>query len=185
MALTQSSPVAIGAKCPNFTLKGVDKRMYSLRDFADKKGLVVIFFANHCPYCQAVEDRVIQLHRDYERKGAQFVAICSNDGVAYPDDSFPNLRRRWYEKEYGFPYLWDEKQDIARAFKAACTPDIFVYDSTRLLQYHGRIDDNWKDPAKVTRNDLRDAIDALLAGRKPSSDQIPSMGCSIKWKEEK
>jgi peroxiredoxin len=183
MALTESQMAALGSPCPNFSLKGVDNKRYALKDFAKSKVLVVIFFANHCPYAQAMEDRVIRLNRDYADKGVQVVAICSNDPVAYPDDNFQNLTRRWHEKEYGFPYLWDEKQDVARAFGAACTPDFFVYDNSRTLQYRGRFDDNWKDASKVTRRDLPDAIDALLAGQSPSAEQFPAMGCSIKWRE--
>lgn len=185
MALTESKMVQLGSPCPNFSLKAVDGKRYALRDFADKKVLVVIFMCNHCPYVQAVESRILQLHRDYENKGVQVVGICSNDPITYPDDNFENLARRWHEKDYGFPYLWDEKQDVARAFSAMCTPDIFVYDSARKLQYRGRIDDNWKEPGKVTQRDLRDAIDAILAGQKPPQEQFPSMGCSIKWRLNK
>ena len=185
MALTESKMVGLGSPCPNFSLKGVDNKRYSLKDFAKSKALVVIFMANHCPYAQAMEDRIIQLHRDYADKGVQVVGICANDPVAYPEDSFENLARRWHEKEYGFPYLWDEKQQVAKAFSAACTPDFFAYDQKRTLQYRGRFDDNWKEPSKVTQRDLPDAIDALLAGRKAPTEQLPSMGCSIKWKPEK
>jgi len=185
MALTESKMVNLGAPCPNFSLKAVDNKRYSLKDFAKSKVLVVIFFANHCPYCQAMEGRIIQFNRDYADKGVQVVGICSNDAVAYPEDSFENLVKRWHEKEYGFPYLWDEKQDVAKAFTAACTPDFFVYDQKRTLQYRGRFDDNWKDQTGVTRRDLPNAVDALLADRKPSAEQLPSMGCSIKWKPEK
>jgi hypothetical protein len=132
---------------------------------------------------KAVEDRLIELNRDYAPKGVQFVGICSNDAATYPDDAFDKLAERWHAKGYGFPYLHDESQDVARAFGAVCTPDIFVYDRDRQLAYRGRIDDSWKEPAKVTRRELAEALDALVAGRRPSAEQKPSLGCSIKWRD--
>ncbi|HXI60789.1 MAG TPA: redoxin domain-containing protein, partial [Polyangia bacterium] len=133
---------------------------------------------------KAVEDRLIELARAYGPRGAQLVGVCSNDAATYPDDAFPKLAQRWREKNYGFPYLHDESQDVARAFGAVCTPDIFVYDRDRRLAYRGRIDDSWKDEAKVTHRELAAALDALLAGARPSPQQRPSMGCSIKWKAD-
>lgn len=183
MALTYSKQVALGSKVPDFTLTSVDGKFYSLVDFAAAKVLVVMFLCNHCPYVQAVEDRILKLVREYERKGVQFVGICANDPTDYPEDSFANLKKRWKEKNYGFPYLVDEEQDVARAFQAVCTPDIFVYGEDRRLAYRGRIDDNWQEPRKVTRQELREAIEALLIGKKPSEKQNPSMGCSIKWRK--
>ena len=111
------------------------------------------------------------------------MGICSNDSQDYPDDSAENLHKRWLEKDYGFPYLVDESQEVAKAFGAVCTPDIYVYDGERRLAYHGRIDDNWEDPSQVTRKEIREALDALLAGKRPSENQNPAMGCSIKWKK--
>jgi hypothetical protein len=112
----------------------------------------------------------------------QLVAVCSNDAETYPDDAFDKLAARWREKEYGFPYLHDEAQEVARAFGAVCTPDIFVYDRDRRLAYRGRIDDSWKDETRVTRRELAEALEALVAGGKPAPEQRPSMGCSIKWR---
>ena len=146
--------------------------------------LVVMFICNHCPYVQAVEDRLIRLAREFEPRGVRFVGVCANDAQTYPDDAFDKLAARWRELGYGFPYLHDETQDAARAFGAVCTPDIFVYDRDRRLAYRGRIDDSWKDESKVKRRELAEALEALVAGERPSPEQRPSMGCSIKWRRQ-
>ena len=182
MATTPES-LGLGAPLPAFSLHSVDGKHFSEKSFEDAKVLAVLFICNHCPYVQAVEDRIIALARDYGSKGAQVVGICSNDPTDYPDDAPPKLLARWRAKNYGFPYLLDESQDVARAFGAVCTPDIFVYGPDRTLAYRGRIDDSPRDAAKVTRHELREAIDTLLAGKKPSTEQVPSIGCSIKWKK--
>jgi peroxiredoxin len=183
MAVETPAP-ELGAPCPDFRLPGVDGQTYARDDFAAKPALVVMFICNHCPYVKAVEGRLIALARELGPRGVQFVGICSNDAVSYPDDAFDALAARWRERGYGFPYLHDEAQDVARAFGAVCTPDIFVYDQARRLAYRGRIDDAWKDEAKVTRRELAEALEALLAGDKPSREQRPSMGCSIKWRSQ-
>jgi hypothetical protein len=113
----------------------------------------------------------------------QWVGICANDPTDYPDDSKENLLKRWKAKVYGFPYLMDETQAVARAYGAVCTPEFYVYDQSRSLRYHGQLDNNWKEPSQVTRQDLREALDQLLAGKLPSKEQTPSMGCSIKWRK--
>ncbi|MFN8543802.1 MAG: thioredoxin family protein [Candidatus Binatia bacterium] len=184
MALMESRDIPLGTPCPDFRLPTVDGKKRSLEYFADKPILVVLFLCNHCPYVQAVEDRIIALAQEYEGRGVQLVGICSNDPSDYPDDAPGQLLRRWREKRYGFPYLVDESQDVARAFAAVCTPDVYVFDRDRKLAYHGRIDDNWKEPQKVTRRELAAALDALLAGKRPVAEQIPSMGCSIKWRKD-
>jgi peroxiredoxin len=183
MALTESRDLPLGTPCPDFQLPSVDGKTFARDDFRDAKALVVMFICNHCPYVQAVEDRIIQLHRDYAPRGVQLVGICSNDPTDYPDDRPERLLSRWRERRYGFPYLIDEPQDVARAFHAVCTPDIFVFDGDRRLAYHGRIDDNWKEPAKVQRQEMREALDALLAGHRPAREQPQSIGCSIKWRQ--
>jgi thiol-disulfide isomerase/thioredoxin len=180
----ETPPAEIGSPCPPFTLPAVDGRRYARDDFAPSRVLVVMFICNHCPYVKAVEDRLIRLRRDYGGRGVQFVGICSNDAATYPDDAFDKLAARWRQKEYGFPYLHDEEQGVARVFGAVCTPDIFVYDRDRRLAYRGRIDDSWKDEARVTRRELAAALDALLAGGRPAAEQRPSMGCSIKWRRD-
>src|SRR5215471_8546244 len=179
----ETPPPELGTPCPDFRLPGVDGRTWALADFAASPVLVVMFICNHCPYVKAVEGRLIELGRSYGPRGVQLCAICSNDAASYPDDAFDKLAARWRERSYGFPYLHDESQDVARAFGAVCTPDIFVYDAGRRLAYRGRVDDSWKDESKVTRRELAAALDALLAGHKPSPEQRPSMGCSIKWKQ--
>jgi len=183
----ETPPPEIGAACPSFRLPAVDGRTYARDDFAGAPILCVMFICNHCPYVKAVEDRIIRLARAFEGRGVQFVAICANDAEGYPDDAFDKLKERWQQKEYGFPYLHDEAQDVARAFGAVCTPDIFVYDrgkaGQRRLAYRGRIDDSWKDESKVTRQELRDALEALVAGKTPAAQQRPSMGCPIKWRQ--
>ena len=183
MVLLKSEKIKIGTPAPDFKLPSVDDKNYSLEDFRGAKALVVLFICNHCPYVKAIEDRYVRLNRDYQDKGVQVVGICSNDPTHYPDDSKESLLKRWEEKEYGFPYLIDETQEVAKAYDAVCTPDIFVYDSDQKLAYHGRIDDNWEDESKVTRQEIREALDALLVGDRPSEEQNPAMGCSIKWKE--
>jgi peroxiredoxin len=175
----------LGAPCPDFALPTVDgtqRKSYALRDFDGSAALVVMFICNHCPYVQAVEDRLIRLAHDLTPRGVAFVGVCSNDAATYPDDAVDKLAERWRSKGYGFPYLHDEEQTVARAFGAVCTPDVFVYDADRRLAYRGRIDDSWKDESKVTRRELAAALDALLAGQRPAAEQRPSMGCSIKWK---
>ena len=183
MALTESRDLSLGTACPDFRLRSVDGKSFARDDFKEKPVLVVMFICNHCPYVQAVEDRIVQLRRDYEPRGVQLVGICSNDPTDYPDDRPERLLQRWREKGYGFPYLLDETQDVARAFNAVCTPDIYVFDADRRLAYHGRIDDNWQQPAKVKRRELAAAVDALLAGRAPEREQQPAIGCSIKWRK--
>ena len=179
----ETPPPELGAPCPDFRLPAVDGKTYARDDFAGKPVLVVMFICNHCPYVQAVEDRLIRLARELEPRGAQFVGVCANDAAHYPDDAFDKLAARWRERGYGFPYLHDEAQDVARVFGAVCTPDIFVYDAERRLAYRGRIDDSWKDESKVTRRELAEAIEALVEGKRPSREQRPSMGCSIKWRQ--
>lgn len=180
MALTYSQPKELGTPAPDFCLPATDEQTYCLKDFAEAKVLVVVFACNHCPYSQAIRPRIIALHDFYDELGVQFCAINANDEAAYPEDSFVHMKEERYN--YPFPYLRDETQDITHAFGAVCTPDIFVYDGERKLVYHGRVDDNWKNPEQVTQEDLRDALDDLLNGERPSEEQHPSMGCSIKWK---
>lgn len=177
-----SKGMPVGTAAPPFSLPGVDGETRSLDSFSEAELLVVVFTCNHCPYAMASEDRLIELQRDYAGKGVQIVAINPNDAVNYPDDSFEKMKERAADKGFNFPYLRDESQEVARAYDAACTPDIFVFDKDRKLVYNGRIDDNWKEPDKVTRNDLREVLDAALEGRSVDFEHVPSMGCSIKWK---
>jgi len=182
MALTENRDVPLGTPCPDFRLPTVDGGTVARDELAAKPVLLVMFICNHCPYVQAVEDRLVALAREYEGRGVQVVGICSNDPTDYPDDHPKRLLARWREKRFGFPYGVDESQSVARAFGAVCTPEFFVYGPDRTLAYHGRLDDNWKEPARVTRRELAEALDALLARRSPAPEQVPAMGCSIKWR---
>ena len=177
-----SKGMPVGNPAPSFALPGVDGTAWSLDSFADAQLLVVVFTCNHCPYAIASEDRLLELQSDYEGRGVRLVAISSNDAEKYPDDSFDEMKARAADKGYNFPYLYDESQDVARAYDAACTPDVFVFDRERKLVYNGRIDDNWQEPDQVTRQDLRSVLDAALEGRTVHFEHVPSMGCSIKWK---
>lgn len=182
MALLHSEQKSLGKPAPPFKLIGVDGQTYSQDSFKSAEVLVVLFICNHCPYVQAVEDRILALNQYFSGQPVQLIGICSNDPTNYPDDSPDKLKKRWLEKKYGFPYLIDDSQQTAKDFGAVCTPDIFVYDRDRKLAYHGRIDDHWQHPEKVTREELKAAITLLLEGKSPFSSQHPSMGCSIKWK---
>jgi peroxiredoxin len=177
-----SKGMPVGMPAPAFDLPGVDGKRHSLDSFRDAKALVVVFTCNHCPYAKAVEERLVALQRDYAPRGVRLCAINPNDDAKYPDDAFEPMVARARERGFNFPYLRDETQSVARAYDAACTPDIFVFDAARALRYNGRFDDNWQDPAKVTRQDLRLALDRVLAGEPIAFDPVPSMGCSIKWK---
>jgi peroxiredoxin len=185
MALTHSSSSVLGSLLPAFRLPGVDGKHWSPEDFGDQKALVVIFMCNHCPYVIAVQDRINALHREFAPRGVALIGINSNDSKRYPADSFEAMQQRAREKNFGFPYLLDETQAVARAFDAVCTPDPYVYEKTPegfVLRYRGRIDDSWKDEALVQRRDLANALEAILQGRPVDPQQTPSMGCSIKWK---
>lgn len=183
MPALNSTMVPLGTPAPNFSLPGTDYKTYTLESFQDNKVLVVIFMCNHCPYVQAVLRRLINLQNDYSDRGVQLVGINVNDAVKYPDDSPDHMRTLVEKKSLPFPYLYDASQNSARAYDAVCTPDIYVYGEERKLLYRGRIDDNWQHPDEITRHDLKDAIEAILADRPVNDDQVPSVGCSIKWKE--
>jgi hypothetical protein len=178
-----ATPAAtLGSPCPDFTLPDVFGRLRRRDEVLTGQARLVVFFCNHCPYAKAVEDRLIALQHELGPRGLSTVLICANDPTEYVEDAPEALRARAEEKHYPFPSLVDEDQQVARAFDAACTPDPYLFDGTGRLVYRGRIDDNWKRPAAVTRHELKEAIEAILAGRPVSSTQHPSLGCSIKWK---
>jgi AhpC/TSA family len=171
-----------GGKWIPFSLKNVNGAIVSLESLArDAKGVAVIFSCNHCPYVQAWEDRMIELGRTYQPKGIPFILINANDPGKYPEDSFEGMVQRAASKGYPFPYLHDADQTVARSYGATRTPEAFLFDSEGALRYHGRIDDNYDDPAGVRSHDLRDAVEAVLAGRDPASPETPPVGCTIKW----
>tara|TARA_B100001113_G_scaffold60814_1_gene46223 strand:- start:2053 stop:2598 length:546 start_codon:yes stop_codon:yes gene_type:complete len=180
MALTESTMVSLGSVAPFFNLPNTDGTNVSTEDL-NKELLVVIFTCNHCPYAKAVENRLIDLANKYKSK-VNFVLISSNDVENYPADSPEKMAEQAKNKNYPFPYLFDETQEVAKAYSAVCTPDIFMYDGERKLRYRGRLDDNWKEPENVTREELKMAIDSTLNDQKIEFTQVPSMGCNIKWK---
>lgn len=182
MALTYSTMTPLSAPAHDFSLPGVDDKIYSLGSFRDKKVLVIVFMCNHCPYVQAVLQRLIDIQNDYSDEGVQLVGINSNDISRYPDDAPEHMKELATGWSVPFPYLFDASQETAKVYSAVCTPDIYVYGEARRLLYRGRIDDNWKHPEQVTRRDLREAIENILDGNGVSGEQAPSMGCSIKWK---
>lgn len=184
MVLTESFQVQLGSQASSFSLKAAaDEQTYTLESFKDAKVFVVIFMCNHCPYVQACIERLVDLQRQFADRGVRFVGINSNDSTGYPEDNFEAMKVFSREHAMNFPYLVDDTQEVARAYHAVCTPDTFVYDADRQLQYHGRIDNNWKDASKVTSHELRDVLEAMTQGQPPISEkQYPSMGCSIKWR---
>lgn len=183
MANTYSTMVPLGTPAPDFSLPGTDGKTYSPSNFGNKNVLVIIFMCNHCPYVKAVLRRLINLQNEYAERSVQLVGINVNDTKKYPEDSLEKMKELAEKKQLPFPYLFDESQESAKAYDAVCTPDIFVYGIERSLKYRGRVDDNWQHPDEITRHDLKDAIEAILADQPVNDDQVSSMGCSIKWKE--
>jgi peroxiredoxin len=182
MARTESTMLPLGTKAPDFSLVNVDGRTVSLSDFADAPALLVIFMCNHCPFVKHIADALAQFTAEYLAKGVAVVGINSNDAAGYPADSPEQMVRESEERGYQFPYLYDETQEVAKAYRAACTPDFFLFDGDRRLVYRGQFDDSRPDSGiPVTGRDLRAAIDAVLAGKKPSENQRASIGCNIKW----
>jgi peroxiredoxin len=171
-----------GDKAVPFELPGVDDRRHALGDYADKETVAVVFTCNHCPYARAWEDRLIDIQADYADRGVQLVAISANDAKKYPADSFPRMKERSEEKGFNFPYLYDESQEVARAYGAERTPEIFLFDKGGTLRYHGTVDDNYDDLAAVRNHYFRDALEAVLEGRHPLTAETVPVGCTIKWK---
>jgi peroxiredoxin len=165
-----------------FTLKGTDERQHTLSDYADKAAVVIIFSCNHCPYVRAWEDRMIEIQTDYDGKNVQLIAINANDTKKYPDDSFLKMQERARDKGFNFIYLFDEQQEVAEAYGAERTPEVFLFDTNGILQYHGAIDDNFQDPKEVKNHYLRNALNSVLAGETPSMIETRPVGCTIKWK---
>lgn len=178
----ESTMTSVGTKAADFELPGTDGKTYSLDFFKDPKGLVVVFSCNHCPYAQAAWPLIIELADRYKSKGIAFVAINPNDEEAYPEDSFEEMKKRVPQWGINIPYLRDKSQEVARAYNAQCTPDIYLFTHDRKLYYRGRVNDNWQDAEKVTERNLEDAIESLLRGDPAPSRQPSSLGCSIKWK---
>jgi peroxiredoxin len=183
MVLTASTMLELGAQAPSFSLPDTTGKTVCLDDFKNAAGLLVVFLCNHCPYVKHVQHELATIGREYGPKGIAMVGINANDAVAHPDDSFARMGDEARRVGYSFPYLYDESQEVAKAYRAACTPDFFLFDREQRLVYRGQLDD--ARPGKVTPvtgRDLRRALDALLAGQPISKEQQPSMGCNIKWK---
>ncbi len=183
MAATPSTMPPLGMTAPDFTLPDPHGKEWSLGDFDDAPGLLVAFICNHCPYVIHIRSAFSAFAREYQEKGLAVVAIAANDVEQYPQDGPEGMRQEMEEGGYSFPYLFDETQEVARAYRAACTPDLFLFDGDRKLVYRGQFDDSRPgSQVPVTGNDLRAAADAVLAGRPVPEDQRSSIGCNIKWK---
>ena len=184
MVRTASTMLPLGTEAPAFTLPDTDGNPVSLSDFAGSKALLVIFMCNHCPYVKHVAEQLKLLSDEYMSSGVAVVGISSNDADKYQDDSPAAMAAEKQARGYQFPYLFDGDQSVAQAYAAACTPDFYLFDGDTKLVYRGQLDSSRpKSDIPVTGEDLRAALDALLAGQAPSDQQTPSIGCNIKWKE--
>lgn len=183
MAL-QSSMMPLGTIAPNFSLSNVvSGEIYPLTDHTSKVATVIMFICNHCPYVKHIQTGLIKISKDYQSKGITFIAINSNDPIAYPDDSPENMKKVASEFGYPFPYLFDETQEVAKSYQAVCTPDFFVFDYELKCVYRGQFDDSRPgNEIPVTGHSLREALDAILSGKNINKNQKPSIGCGIKWK---
>mgnify|MGYP000277147772 CR=1 FL=1 len=177
--------VAIGGRAPLATvaMENVDGRQVSIADAAGPKGTLVIFSCNHCPYVKAWESRMVAIATDAAKRGIGVIVINANDPEAYPEDAMPAMQQRAREKGYTFPYVVDATSEVARAFGATKTPEVFLFDAGGSLVYHGAIDDNAQDEAKVTQRFLADAVEAVLAGREVATKETKAIGCSIKFRK--
>lgn len=181
----RSNMLTLGTVAPSFRLPDPRGKQFSSDDFKDAPALLVVFICNHCPYVKHVRSSFAELAREYQARGVAVVAINSNDAENYPEDSPAKMATEIVDAKYSFPYLYDESQDVARAYGAACTPDFFLFDRDRRLVYRGQYDDSRpKNGLPVTGADLRAALDTVLAGRAVPADQKPSVGCGIKWKKQ-
>ena len=183
MALLESIKIPLGTKMPAFQLQDPSGKIYSADDLFGERGLLVVFTCNHCPYAQAVWPRIIRLGGYAKGMKVGAVAINPNINPDFPDDSPEKMILAIKERGIPFPYLVDEEQAVAKAFKAQCTPDVYLFNKNKELVYHGRIDDNWKDEEAVTREELKEAMNNMASGLSIEKKQYPSMGCSIKWRE--
>ncbi|SDH07156.1 thioredoxin family protein [Psychroflexus sediminis] len=184
MSLTSSAMLKLGTKAPHFELPdSISRSVYSLEQLKGEKGTVIMFISNHCPYVKHVNEEIVRLANDYRILGFGFVAISSNDVKAYPLDHPEEMFKAARQLNYPFPYLYDETQDVARAYQATCTPDFFVFDEALQLVYRGQLDDSRpKNGIPTSGRSIREALDALMNNRAVSRLQKPSMGCSIKWR---
>lgn len=185
MAYTESNMLPLGTKAPDFTLPDtVSGRVLSLNELASSRATVIMFLCNHCPYVLHVNPEIVRLVQEYQPLGVSFIGISSNDAAAYPEDAPDKMSEHARTVGYTFPYLYDESQAVARAYDAACTPDFYIFDKDLRLAYRGQLDPSRpkRNPIPPTGEDLRAALDAVLAGRPLDPVQRPSGGCNIKWK---
>ena len=183
MVAVNSMMLPLGTQAPAFRLPDTNGTIVSLTDFKSANGLVIVFMCNHCPYVKHIRSGLAQLARDYQARNVKVVGISSNDVANYPQDSPAKMKVEAKEAGYIFPYLYDETQEVAKAYRAACTPDIYLFDFGQRLVYRGQFDSSRPgNNLPATGKDLRAAIDALLAGEPISTEQTPSIGCNIKWK---
>ncbi len=183
MVLTPSTMLSLGTEAPDFSLPNVDGRTVSLDDFPQAKAYLIIFMCNHCPYVKHVAPELARLASDYQARGVAVIGISSNDVSTHPADSPEQMIHEVEEQGYTFPYLYDETQEVALAYRAACTPDFFVFDKNRKLAYRGQLDASRPNSGvPLSGQDLRGALDVVLAGKPAPASQKPSIGCNIKWK---
>lgn len=182
MPTFETPPVKLEWKAPDFNLKGTDGKFYTLADVKGPKGLLVMFICNHCPFVQAVADKLTRDAQELKKLGIGCVAIMSNDAEEYPEDSFDNMARFKAKHHFPFPYLIDETQEVAKAYDAVCTPDFFGFDSNLALQYRGRLDASGMRKTEGAKRELFEAMQQIATIGKVSFAQMPSIGCSIKWK---
>ena len=191
MAQTESTMLALGTPAPEFTLPDSEGNTVSINDFKGKDALLVMFICNHCPFVKHLEQALGELGKEYQARNVGIVAICSNDQDNYPDDHPDKLREQKKRAGFSFPYLVDADQSVAKAYKAACTPDFYVFNKNRELAYRGQFDGtrptrhgpgDYESQTPATGADLRAALDAVIEGSEPPADQTPSIGCNIKWK---
>lgn len=183
MVMTASTMLPLGTSAPDFSLPDTQGNMVSLRDFEQTPALLVIFMCNHCPFVKHILSCLVELVKQYQEKGVAVVGINSNDVASFPEDRPEMMAKVANETGFTFAYLYDETQEVAKAYRAACTPDFFLFDKDRKLVYRGQMDDSRPgNNIPVTAADLRAALDAVLEGKQVPQDQKPSMGCNIKWK---
>lgn len=184
MALTPSNMIPLGTPAPGFTLPDtVTGNSFSLQDLRGEKATVVMFLSNHCPYVKHVNSELVRMGNEYQPKGVKFIAISSNDVVSHPDDAPDKMKETAQQLGYPFPYLYDESQQVAKAYDAACTPDFYIFDKDLKLVYRGQLDDSRpSNQVPLTGKDMRAALDNILSGKEVSPYQRPGIGCNIKWR---
>jgi peroxiredoxin len=186
ISIAQTTGYKPGDKAIDFSLKNIDEKVVSLKDYKDAKGFIVVFTCNHCPYAKAYEGRIEELNQKYAAKGYPVIAINPNDPVAYPEDSYENMQKNAAEKKFTFPYLWDETQEIAKAYGALKTPHVYILKKVNndlIVKYIGAIDDNTENPKEVKKKYAENALNELLQEKSVKEPVTKAIGCSIKWKK--